>query len=229
MSDWTTDQVVNWLNDKQLSQFEEQFRAHQITGAHLPTLTVPDLKDMGVNQVGPRKDLLKSLTKCKRAARNARRNVLLWEGEEERYERPCDCCIDYCSSCCMPDPRDKYKLTASALSVSDRIYPYGKLLSCCCGKRKEMNNVDLSMITDVDTSSAEGCCCTGRDIVFVKVHGETPQMMPTPANEKAPAGLIHQNDVVNMYLALGKGPEVAQMIRDAMEEAQDNQSTSGIL
>ena len=101
-------------------------------------------------------------------------------------------------------------------------------MACCCGKRKEMNNVDLSMITDVDSSEAAACCC-GRDIIFVKVQGETPNMMPTPENPNKPKGLIERPDIVNMYIERGKGPEVCKMIRDAIEEAQDNQKVSGLL
>ena len=156
------------------------------------------------------------------------RNVVLWEGEEARYENPCDCIKDYCMSCCVPDPPDKYKLTASTLSVSDRIYPYGQLCSCCCGRRKEMNNIDLSMITDVDTSQASACCC-GRDIIFIKVQGETPPMLPVPENPNKPDRLITRHDVISMHIKMGEGPQVTQMIRDAVESTQDSQAVSGLL
>tara|TARA_B110001452_G_scaffold192789_1_gene162789 strand:+ start:1091 stop:1837 length:747 start_codon:yes stop_codon:yes gene_type:complete len=228
MQSWTTDDVVEWLKSRNLGMFEKNFREHEIRGDVLPALTMTDLKDMGCVIVGPRTYLVKALQKAKRAARTVQRNQVLWEGEEARYENPMDCCKDYCFSCCMPDPADKYKLTASTLSVSDRVYPYGQCMACCCGKRKEMNNVDLSMITDVDSSEAAACCC-GRDIIFVKVQGETPNMMPTPENPNKPKGLIERADIVNMYIERGKGPEVCKMIRDAIEEAQDNQKVSGLL
>ena len=54
-------------------------------------------------------------------------------------------------------------------------------------------------------------------------------MMPTPDNPNKPKGLIERPDIVNMYIEKGKGPEVCKMIRDAIEEAQDNQKVSGLL
>lgn len=228
MMAWSTDEVVDWLKSRNLGMFEKNFREHEIRGDVLPMLTMSDLKDMGCVTVGPRTYLATALQKAKRVARTVQRNQVLWEGEEARYESPMDCCKDYCCSCCVPDPADKYKLTASTLSVSDRIYPYGQCLACCCGKRKEMNNIDLSMITDVDSSEA-AACCFGRDIIFIKVQGETPDMQPMPGNPNAPKGMKSHPGVVNMYIEKGKGPEVCKMVRDAIEESQDNQKVSGLL
>eukprot|EP00966_Prymnesium_polylepis_P007831 179975-Prymnesium_polylepis.1 len=55
-----------------LSIFAEQFQAHQISGDVLPLLTLQELKDMGINFVGPRTHLLKHINKVCCSCRNAR-------------------------------------------------------------------------------------------------------------------------------------------------------------
>lgn len=178
-----------------------RFREHQITGDILPLLSLPELKDMGVQLVGPRTQLLRSIAKLKRSYVNYQRNRPLWSGEEERYNNPCECLCDYASSCCCPDPPDKYSLTSSHVKLMHKVYPLGKALRLC-SKGTRMKNIDLSLVVDVDSASNQ-TCLGGRDMVAIE----------------------HENkeDSVQIFLELGAGPNVSRMIRDAVEENQANQ------
>ena len=60
---------------------------------------------------------------------------------------------------------------------------------------------------DVDSTEASACCY-GRDIIFVKVQGETPPMMPVPDNPNAPSMLINQGHDVRRF-AHAPGPRPA--------------------
>ena len=96
MLTWSNEQVCHWLQSVGLGdKFEKHFVAHEITGDVLPLLQLAELKDMGIEIVGPRTKLLRNLTKLKRGYVNYQRNRALWEGEEERYDSPLGCA---CSS-----------------------------------------------------------------------------------------------------------------------------------
>ena len=78
MLTWSVDQVCAWLASVGLDVFEKHFRQHEITGDILPLITLAELKDMNVELVGPRTQLLKKLGKLKRAYLNFQRNRPLW-------------------------------------------------------------------------------------------------------------------------------------------------------
>lgn len=206
MNTWDVNQTVAWLNSMGLSIFAEQFQAHQISGDVLPLLTLQELKDMGINFVGPRTHLLKHINKLKRQFRNLQRNKVLWEGKEERYANPCEACIDHVQSCCVPDPPDKYTLTNSTIKLTEKVFPYGKLCRCAC-KGSKMNTIDLSMVKDVDASSAQ-TCCFGRDELYIDAEGESCTS--------------------TMFLPLGTAPDAVKMIRDAVEASQEHQRVNGL-
>lgn len=207
MNTWDVNQTVNWLKSMGLSVFAQQFQDHQISGDVLPLLTLQELKDMGINFVGPRTHLLKHINKLKRQYKNLQRNKILWEGKEERYANPCEMAFDYFVSCCMPDPADKYQLTNSSIKLTEKVFPYGKLCRCIC-KGSKINTIDLSMVKDVDATSTQ-TCCYGRDELHVDAEGE---------------------DGTNiMFLPLGTAPNAIKMIRDAVEGSQERQKVSGLI
>ena len=200
MLTWQVDDVIRWLQSIGLAEhFEKQFREHQITGDILPLLTISELKDMGVNLVGPRATLLRQLGKLRRAYVNYQRNKPLWQGLEQRYTNPCECIGDYVMSCGCPDPPDKYALTSSHMKLTHKVYPLGRMLRCC-SKGQKIHTIDLSLVADVDSSSQE-TCCGGRDQVRVE-------------HEKEGEG-------ATLYLPVGEGPNLMRMIRDAVEETQE--------
>jgi len=53
--------VAEWLRTLGLEQYEPAFRANEIDGRVLPSLTAEDLKDLGVTLVGHRRRLLDAI------------------------------------------------------------------------------------------------------------------------------------------------------------------------
>jgi len=204
MATWDVNQTKSWLQRMGLSIFCEQFQQHQISGEVLPLLTRDELREMGINFVGPRAHLLMHINKLKRQYNNAQRNKVIWEGQEALYETPCEACCDYTASCCMPDPPSKYTLTNSTLRIGEKVFPMGKACRCCM-KGNKINTVDLSMVKDVDSFSAQQCCF-GRDTVQVETDHETCWM----------------------HVALGTAPEVIKMVRDAVEASQVVQRVNAV-
>lgn len=49
--------VADWLQRLGLERYEDAYRANDITGAVLPTLTTEDLRDLGFASVGRRRQL----------------------------------------------------------------------------------------------------------------------------------------------------------------------------
>lgn len=207
MLTWSTDQVCAWVNSVGLGVFEKPFRAHQITGDVLPLLTLSELKDMDIGLVGPRTKLLRAIAKLKRGYVNYQRNRPLWNGLQQRYSTPCACLFDFFLSCGCPDPPDKYSLTSSHVKLTQKVYPMGRACKCC-SKSTNMNSIDLSLVVDVDSNSAQ-TCCGGRDMVIVE----------------------HENkkDSAVFFLPLDSGPNVARMIRDAVEENQATQRVNPLV
>lgn len=52
VDDWTTLDVGQWLVSLDLSEYRENFVAHDIRGRELIELGRTDLKDLGINKVG---------------------------------------------------------------------------------------------------------------------------------------------------------------------------------
>ena len=71
-------------------------------------------------------------------------------------------------------------------------------------KGNDINSIDLTQVIDVDSMSRSNCCGCGRDYVIIKT------------NSVSKAGAD------KMFLAIGEGPKVAKMVRDAVEECQSS-------
>lgn len=63
ISEWTVDDVCNWLEDLGLSMYEESFRDNEISGEHLPELGKDELMEMGIKRVGHRLTFDKAVKK----------------------------------------------------------------------------------------------------------------------------------------------------------------------
>ena len=53
--------IANWLRALGLERYEAVFREHDVRAELLPTLTVEDLKDLGVTSVGHRRRMLEAI------------------------------------------------------------------------------------------------------------------------------------------------------------------------
>jgi class 3 adenylate cyclase len=60
--------VADWLRTLGLGQYEAAFRENSVTGDLLPTLTLEDLKDLGVTLVGHRRRLLDAIAALRSSA-----------------------------------------------------------------------------------------------------------------------------------------------------------------
>ena len=152
-----------------------------------------------------------------------KRNQVKWEGKEHLYGFPsCTCLIDYITSCCLPDPPDKYVLTGSSLKITEKVYPNGKICRLC-SRGSRLNTIDLTKVNDVDAASNKsgcilccGLCCTGgRDNIYINVEGKS----------SGKASGDDKNQTV-LTLKYRESPAVVQMIRDAIEEEQVNVNQS---
>ena len=198
---WTTAQVAQWLDSIGLgSDVIGIFMKHQITGdVLLGDLGADELREMGMELVGPRMHLLRSLKQLQRSVQQRRRDETRWTAAEERYGCfvPLDVLADYVGSCCCPDKPDTYTLSVDSLLVSSTVYPMGNQLRCCA-KSTSLNTIDLSMVTDVDAAS-EQSCCSGRDRVVLSTR---------------------DSDDVTLTLKLGSAPAVVEIFREAIEAQQ---------
>lgn len=55
--DWDGDDVCNWLDSINMSQYKDTFRENDIQGSHLPDLTKAELRELGVKSLGHRMTL----------------------------------------------------------------------------------------------------------------------------------------------------------------------------
>ncbi|CAD8174233.1 unnamed protein product [Paramecium octaurelia] len=67
MQEWQLEDVCNWLDSLQLSEYKEEFIKNQMTGKTLYALTDNDLKqDLGISVLGHRKQILQSIEEYKK-------------------------------------------------------------------------------------------------------------------------------------------------------------------
>ena len=56
--------VADWLRALDLGQYESAFHENSVTAELLPSLTLEDLKDLGISRVGHRRRLLDAIARC---------------------------------------------------------------------------------------------------------------------------------------------------------------------
>ena len=61
LSDWSTDDVCEWLKDIGLGEHVESFTDNEMMGEHLVDITKEDLKELGVKKLGHQKTILARL------------------------------------------------------------------------------------------------------------------------------------------------------------------------
>ncbi len=68
MSDWTIEDVSDWLSSQKLDQYISVFADNQITGSVLLDLTLEDLDYLNINILGHRKAILRGINDLKKSA-----------------------------------------------------------------------------------------------------------------------------------------------------------------
>lgn len=196
---WDQQQVCQWVGSIGLERYARLFQEHQIVGELLPFLEDSDLKDMGIDLIGPRAKFRKEIQKLSRATGTLNRNKLRWEAEEQLYDCCCEAILDTMGNCCVPLKPGHYRLTGAILTLTTFVYPGGRCCKCL-GKKREMNNMDLHEIRDIDVETEDRACCGGHDTVTV---------------------VMQEGASYEMTLPRGTGPAAQQMIRDAVEDSEE--------
>ena len=163
---WDNRDVSTWLASIGYKDLIPIFQHSNVNGMVLSKLGDRLLKEMGVNNVGTRVQLMVEVLKIQAAGRAQWRNEALWSDVEYR-PGPCNdtlplgfptccCCADLCYG-----KAHLYTLTNSRLHVvsSHRIvYPLLPCSVCCCLFHTNVKNLDMSMVQEIDAEFSNSCC-----------------------------------------------------------------------
>ena len=172
-SNWTATQLADYLKTKGLDDYAEVFVSNNITGQVAPSLTDENLKEMGISVVGDRLRIIQALQQLKASQAQQDREKVVWQGEEVLYVSWFHQCCSTCGGCC-PQDASTYTLRSNHLEIKTvhpcRLGP----ITCCCGERYDIDNIDLSEVTDTDVEGVPpGClqqvCCCGDTLEHVKI------------------------------------------------------------
>ena len=198
-----------FMRDGVDAQTAQLFTKHQLRGSALNFITEDHLKEMGVSVIGIRVDLLRRIDKVQTALRIARRNFVIWEGDEDVARKCYGSCPAVCDLGCCPNRPRHFKLTNAKLAVLGSNSTcltrcLRNLCSCCVpSNEKFTNNIDLGNIKDIDTAKVGATCCeTAAFIVYVD-------------SDTAGDGA----DDSRLRFNTKDGPIFEQKLRNAMEES----------
>jgi len=62
---WTSEDILQWLKDKDLEQYIKSFKENDIDGQNLLELNEGDLRDLGIKSIGHRKAFMRNLVEAK--------------------------------------------------------------------------------------------------------------------------------------------------------------------
>ena len=163
---WSVEEVCAWAANEGFAEFTPALRTHRINGAVLPLLSDTQLKEVGFNMVGPRLLFQNALRNIQRGARMARRNEVIWEGEQLRLG-PCGGLLPFgCPCCCIAQPPAHYKLNHYKLQISEAVVPCGGLCACF-GYAIETDNMELAELEDIDVQITQPNCAYGEGIITI--------------------------------------------------------------
>mmetsp|Transcript_18802 Transcript_18802/g.21220 ORF Transcript_18802/g.21220 Transcript_18802/m.21220 type:complete len:307 (-) Transcript_18802:1440-2360(-) len=200
------------------------FYKHQVDGVTAPLLEERHLKEMGINFLGPRLQLLHLLHKIKSGSRVARRNQIIWEGLEYRQSNNgpfCPCVPYQFPCCCFLGPRRTIRLTNATLQVT-KIEKEGfcdYLYFCCCGcvasPNMSVNNIDLSSITDVNRIRRGKECCKESQC-WLEISADDQGGVASDPNN----GKFGGKDNDFLIFSENEGPIFERKLRNAVEEVE---------
>ena len=209
---WSSRRVGEWLTQLNLGEYAEAFAAHRVQGDLLELLSEEHLRELGVRTIGHRLMLVRELSKLRRRAFDIERDRVLWQGKEVLHR---DGPLGYlkqqllCMGCCQE--ADQYVLSGTALSVmsSEHMSKAGWWFA----RSRTTRTVELNHIVGVTAHHNHRCwdCTCAADQVAISLDS---QLGLTPVSP-----LMVEN---------GTGEDVAQLIKRAVEEAQDVQQSSSI-
>ena len=206
-AEWSGKRISEWLTSLGLGQYAKTFELHRVSGDLLDYLTEAHLReDLGMEVLGHRLLLLRELAALKRGAAVRGRNRVLWKGAEVVHrDGPLSYLRDVFT--CVPlfyEPA-RYVLNASSLSITESDNTTAAIFRCCPSHTRTTRGVDLSSVgavTAVHSSKFWLCSCQADDIL-IEVHQDAG-VQPLPP----------------LRVLSGMGDEVAEIIRNAVEEEQ---------
>ena len=168
--DWSPQQLADYFKQRTTKMgggdYSEMILKHKIDGKVAHRLKDGDLLQMGVTSVGDRLRIMEEIDKLERSLQQKAREKVLWSGKEELYFTWFAQCCSACCGCCPDDPAE-YSLTGAHLTITTHQPMRCGPVRCCCGHRYEIDNVDLSHVTDADVvgdppSCCQQVCCCGK-------------------------------------------------------------------
>jgi len=202
---WDAQQFADYLKTKGLGDYSEMILLHKVTGEVAPRLSDNDLKEMGISNIGDRKLFLKALEDIQKEQRKQQREKTLWEGQEILFFSCWDRMLGTCCGCTPVDP-STYKLTGTHVVIKT-VYPcrVGPV-RCCCGTEYQVDNIDLTNVSDADVKGVPPPCCQQ---IFCCGDGQDHIILKTSSDgEKV------------LKIGKGEGEVVSRMILNQVEEAQ---------
>ena len=176
---WSAEAVKEWLKSIDMEQYAACFAKNKIRGKVLALLTEEHLKEAGVVAIGDRVLLHQKCHEIRRAMVHKMRNEVLWESDEHIYTHGCGDWVFKQCTCypCRIDP-DHYKLTGSALYVSE--VDNSKAKGCNCQISKRTRTIELAAITGTSDYFTHSVCDCGCAADVVNVRAGAPAPRPTP-------------------------------------------------
>jgi hypothetical protein len=202
LSNMGVEETCRWVAKIGYSDFVEPFSRHLIDGEVLSLMDENHLVEIGIATVGRRVKFLKTLQSLKSAARNKKRNQVVWSAEEVRSVTYCGKL--YYAVCCCVQPPEKYKMTGISLRFKSTQFTW----PCCLalgGLTTINNNVDLTEIVDVDTETMRAPCCA-------PCFGLPDRVVVEYQEGEGVAPKTHV-----LRVAAGNGESTARLIRDQHE------------
>lgn len=156
VTQWTVDEVCDWLARTGYVDLVPFFRKHAVSGPVLPKLSDSLLKEMGIDIIGRRVLLLGEVVKIQAIARSEWRAQVLWSSEQYR-EGPCNNALPFGFPCavesCIGRP-NRYTLTNSKLNILRSEKNCNTPCTGFCGFTIDSDNIDVSDIVDVDVRAS---------------------------------------------------------------------------
>lgn len=198
INQWSTDEVINWLNSCGFQDCVPVFQQHLISGPVLPRMTPDLLREMGIQSIGRRIQLQSQIMSIQAKARAQWRNEVLWS--ETQY-RPGDCNgvmpygFPFCCTIFTGNP-DIYKVTNSKLNIlrSQRVVP----MCGCFGWKAVSQNTSLTDIKDLSINARTSM--SGDPLGFVTLN-------------------LEHGYPINLHLKSSQCQSVNAVITNAKEEA----------
>uniref|UniRef100_A0A7S0CCT3 SAM domain-containing protein n=1 Tax=Proboscia inermis TaxID=420281 RepID=A0A7S0CCT3_9STRA len=179
-SKWSTKQLCAYLKKDGVSgDITATFAEQNIDGSIAYTLTEAHLQEMGVKSIGDRQQILRKIEVLKKSAKLSERTAVLWQGQGPFHTTFVGKLMKTCCYCC-PEPQIKYKLVGNTYSETT-IWKGGigpnmlRDCQCCCGDTEDVDNVDLTQVQDIDSTTVpanccEKCFCCGVDYTVITIN-----------------------------------------------------------